>query len=248
MLVMTLTILKQGLVLALCLLASAHPQMQLRPASRWAIGAVNDWTSTGNYRIYSCSSRASEVKTLLGLTYLYVQTALLSTDTPPYKAFFRSADPAPVKRVLGAITTGTNITTLRHGQKQPTLVCANAIDPGIGAFWDLCKHPSNPMVIQPPETSIVFLCPVFFGRPLSPQATDCGTVNHAETRLITQPQFLGTQYGFLVEVLAGMYIRETMPGVTGLDGDGRTENECLALPPDQAVKSSSSYSYFVLSM
>ena len=208
---------------------------------------MNDWVSSGNYRIYSCSSQASEVQNLLDLTYLYVQTALLSTNTPAYKAFFRSADSAPVKTVLGAITAGTNVTTGQHGPKRPTLVCVNAIDPGITAFWDLCKNPSQPMVIQPPETPGVFLCPVFFERALSPQTTDCGIVNHAQTRMITHSYIAGTQYGFLTQALADMYIREMVPGVTALSAKARDENECLALPPDQAVRSSSSYAFFLSS-
>ena len=244
---MAFKILQTTVVLALCLLASARPQTRTRLGHSWSVGAVNDWVSSGNYRIYSCSSQASEVKNLLDLTYLYVQTALLSTNTPAYKAFFRSANPAPVKTVLGAITAGTNITTGQHGPRRPTLVCVNAIDPGIAAFWDLCKNPSQPMVIQPPETSIVFICPVFFEIALSPQTTDCGTVNHAQTRMITHSYIVGTQYGFLIQALADMYIRETVPGVTALSLKARTENECLALPPDQAVRSSSSYALFLSS-
>ena len=244
---MAFEILQTLVVLALCLFASARPQIAMRPDSAWAIGAVNDWASSGNYRIYSCSSKASQVKNLLDLTYLYVQNALLSTSTPAYKAFFRSADPAPVEAVLRAITAGTSINTKWHGQKQPTLVCVNAVDPGITTFWDLCKHPANPMVVQPPETSIVFLCPGFFERTLSPEARDCGTVNHAKTKMITNNYIAGTQYGFLVQALADMYIQETMPGVTVLIKEMRTENECLALPPDQAVRSSSSYSFFLSS-
>ena len=244
---MAFKILQTTVVLAFCLLASTRPQMPVRPDSAWTIGAVNDWASSGDYRIYSCSSQASEVKNLLDLTYLYVQNALLSTDHPAYKAFFRSADPATVKAVLRAITAGTSINTRQHGQQRPTIVCVNAIDPGIAAFWNLCKHPAEPMVAQPTETSLVFLCPVFFERALSPQAVDCGTVNHAQTGMITQSYIAGTQYGILVQALADIYIRETMPWVTALTGEVKNENECLALPPDQAVRSSSSYSFFLSS-
>ena len=244
---MAFKILQTTVVLALCLLASARPQTPVQLTSAWSIGNLKDWADSGNYRIYSCSSQVPEVKNLLDLTYLYVQTALLSTKTPAYKAFFRSADPAPVEAVLRAITAGTSINTKFHGIGRPTLVCANAIDPGIAAFWNLCKQPSVPTIMQPEGTSIIFLCPIFFRQALSPQATQCGIVNHAKTRMITQSFFPGTQYGALGQTLADMYIKATMPGVTPLRGGLMTENECLALPPDQAVRSSSSYAYFLLS-
>ena len=245
--------LQTNVVLALCLIASARPEWQrpewrMRPAGSWTIGAVDDWVSSGNYRIYSCSSKASEVKDLLDLTYLYVQNALLSINSPAYKAFFRSADPASIKAVLNAIAAGTNITTPQLGPRQPTLVCVNAIDPGLVAFWDTCKQPSKPITIQPPHTSTVFLCPTFFERAVSPQAKDCGIVNHAETRMITHTSIAGTQYGSLSQALTDMYIRETFPGLTtAISAKPRTENECLTLPPDQAVKSSSSCTFFLLS-
>ena len=237
---MAFKILQTTVILALCLFASTH-------ALRSYIGALDDWASSGNYRIYSCSSQASKVKNLLDLAYLYVQTGILSTNTPAYQAFFRSADPTTVKTVLHAITAGTNITTKQRGSRQPTLVCVNAIDPGITAFWDYCHEPLHNMVIQPPETEIVFLCPVFFKRPLSPRDSDCGTVNYAETGMITQGYIAGSQYGLLMHALADMYIRETMPWVTTLSVKVRTENECLTLPPDQALRSSSSYALFLSS-
>ena len=244
---MAFNILQTTVLLALCLVANALSQSGLRVASSWTIGTVNDWVSSGNYRIYSCSSQASEVKHLLDLTYLYVSNGILSTNTPAYKAFFRSADPAVVKTVLSAITAGTNITTRQRGPWRPTLVCVNAIDRGIASFWNLCEDGSEPMLIQAPETSIVFLCPIFFGRPLSPDADDCGTVNHAGTRMITHNYIAGTQYGLLIQALAAMYVRETRPGVIMLRGGAMTENECLALPPDQALRSSSSYALFLSS-
>ena len=246
MLTMNLTLRRTIIVLALSLLASASPQTQMRAGS-YVIGAVDDWEFSGNYRIYSCSTRASQVKKLLDLTYLYLQTALLSTNTPAYKAFFRSADPATVQNVLRAMTAGIEIQTLNHGQKQPTLVCVNREDPGILTFWDLCDHAAGPMVIQPPETALIFLCPIFFDRDVAPQATDCGTVNRADTKLITRSYILGTQYGFLVQALADMYIRERMPGVKVLRGEWQTDNDYLALPPDQSVRTSKSYSYYVSS-
>ena len=235
---MAFKIIQTTVILGLCLVV--HPL-------RSRIGALDDWASSGNYRIYSCSSQASKVEHLLDLAYLYVQTAILSTNTPAYKAFFRSADPATVKTVLRAITAGTNITTKQNGSKHPTLVCVNANDPGITAFWDICNEPSDILVIQPPETALVFLCPVFFNRPLSPQNGDCGTVNYAETSMITHTYIAGSQYGLLMHALADMYIRETMPWVTTMSVKVRTENECLTLPPDQALRSSSSYALFLAS-
>lgn len=54
-------------------------------------------TTSGNYTIFNCGPKSQDVVNLLDQTYLYLQTALLSTSkTAPYKAFFRTASPAPV--------------------------------------------------------------------------------------------------------------------------------------------------------
>ena len=239
------TFLKTSVVLASLLSASACPQSQLRAAS-WGIGAVDDWVSSGNYLIYSCASEAPKVKNILDRTYLALQTAILSTDSSAYKAFFRSADSGSVTSVLNAITAGTNITTVAHGSRRPTLVCVNAIDRQIYAFWKICQDSEHTVVIQPPGTSIVFLCPLFFGRELFPQSTECGVVNYADTKMIANTYIAGSQYGFLTQALADMYIRETMRGKTTLV-DVRDVNACLALPPDQALRNPSSYAYYVSS-
>lgn len=239
-------LLKASVVLVSLLSADARPQAQLRSSS-WAIGAVNDWVSSGNYLIYSCGSEASDVKNILDRIYLALQSAILATDSSAYKAFFRSADPGSVTAVLNAITAGTNITTAAHGSRRPTLACVNAIDQKIHAFWQICQDSEHTVVIQPPGTSIVFLCPIFFNRELFPQSTECGFVNHASTLLILPSYIAGSQYGFLTQVLADMYIRAMMPRKTTLGGDVRDVNSCLALPPDQALINSSSYAYYVSS-
>ena len=239
-------VLNASLILAFLLFASGRPQSQSQAGS-WAIGGVDDWVSSGNYLIYSCASEASNVKTILDRIYLALQTAILATDSSAYKAFFRSADPGSVAAVLNAITAGTNITTAAHGSRRPTLVCVNAIDRKIHPFWTICQDSEQTVVIQPPGTSIVFLCPIFFERELFPQSTECGSVNYARTRLISQSYIAGSQYGFLTQALADMYIRETMPGKVMLGGDVRDVNECLALPPDQALMNPSSYAYYVSS-
>ena len=243
------TLLKRSIFLAFSLVVSARPQIQTPagPPSYWRIGTVNDWVSSGNYLIYSCGSQASSVQDLLDLTYLYLQTAILSTNTPPYEAFFRTADPAPVTAVLRAITAGTNITSLRQGYYRPIVACANAADRGIRPIVTMCQNSPDAALIQMPETSIVFLCPLFFERTRSPTSDDCDTVNHARTRLIQHTYTAGSQYGFLVEALASMYIRETMPGKAILGGNVREVNACLALPPDQAVLNRASYAYYVSS-
>ena len=238
--------LKASVVLASLLSASARPQSQLQAGS-WGIGALDDWVSSGNYLIYSCASEASKVKDILDRTYLSLKTAILATDSSAYKAFFRSADPGSVTAVLNAITAGTNITTAARGSRRPTLVCVNAIDQQIHTFWKICQDSEHTVVIQPPETSIVFLCPIFFDRELFPQSTECGVVNYASTKLISHSYIAGSQDGFLTQALADMYIRETMRGRATLGRDVRDVNACLALPPDQALKNPSSYAYYVSS-
>lgn len=237
-------LLKAAVVLTSLLSTSARPQSQL-PAGSWGIGAVDDWVSSGNYLIYSCASEASKVKNILDRTYLALQTAILSTDSSAYKAFFRSADPGTVAAVLNAITAGTNITTATHGSRRPTLVCVNAIDRQIYKFLKICQDSEQTVIIQPPGTPIIFLCPLFFNRELFPQSTECGVVNYADTKMIANAYIAGSQYGFLTQALADMYILE-MRGKTTM-ADVRDVNACLALPPDQALMNPSSYAYYVSS-
>lgn len=231
---------------AFLLLASARPQSQLQAGS-WGIGGVDDWVSSGNYLIYSCSSEASVVKNILDQTYLSLQGAILATDSSAYKAFFRSADPGSMTAVLNAITAGTNITTAAHGSRRPTMVCVNPTDQHIHTFWKICHESEQTVVIQPPGTAIVFLCPLFFDRELYPRSAECGFVNFARTKLISHSYIAGSQYGFLMQALAAMYIRETTQGKAALGGDVRDVNTCLALPPDQALVNPSSYAYYVSS-
>ncbi len=128
----------------------------------WSIGEVNDWYPSGNYWIYSCGGKAPVAKNLLDFAYLWIETAILSTDTPAYKAFFRDAAPAPIIKVLEAIADGSNMTTtLFPGVKPPVLVCVNDDDPGIRTFWDKCRDEFH-VTIQPIGSSILFLCPHFF--------------------------------------------------------------------------------------
>ena len=240
------TLLKASVLLAFSLLANASPQRQTQ-IEGFAIGAVDDWVSSGNYLIYSCGSQAANVRNALDFTYLYLQTAMLSTNAPAYEAFFHTADPAPLITVLNAITAGTNITTRWHGSKRPTVICANADDIGIRSVWNHCKDPRDTTIVfQPPETALVFLCPTFFRLLQSPEASQC-RLGNAGTQF-SNNYIANTQYGILVNALADMYIRQTMPRKGTLTPGVRDMNACLALPPDQAFRNGASYSYFVSSM
>ena len=214
----------------------------------WSLGQVNDWVPSGNYQIYSCSSKAAEVKNLLDSFYLWIQNAILSTDTPAYKAFFRGAAPDSIIKVLEAITTGSNITTVVFGGglDPPTLVCVNEADPGIRTFWNKCQD-EKLITIQPLGSSLFLLCPKFFKLASAASPQNCDVVNHASTRLIDDKKWIiGSQYGFFVQAFAAMYIPETL-GKKPLDAAPLEVNDCLALPPDQAVFNPSSYSYFTSS-
>ena len=246
LLTMATSFLKTSVFLALIILASARPQVQ-QQAGAFSIGAVDDWVSSGNYRIYSCASEAQDVKNALDFTYLSLQTAIRATGGSAYRAFFRSADPGSVTAVLKAITEGKNVTTARYGSRRPIMACVNALDPNIRAFWKLCHDSEDTVVIQPPETAIVFLCPLFFSRKPLPLPADCGVVNHASTRLIPRSHINDSQYGFLVQALADIYIRQTLPGTVAQGGGVSDENACLALPPDLALKNSASYAYYASS-
>ena len=243
---MSITCLKT-VFLALFLLAHARPQTGLR-VGPWAIGARNDWVSSGNYLVYSCSSQASEVVEILDQTYMSLQVANQSTDSPAYKAFFRSANPDSMTAVLRAMAAGTNITTELDGSRRPMMVCVNAVDTRIRTFWDLCHQSPTTVLLQPPETAVFFLCPLFFNQERVPQSTDCGTVNHASTKLIERGWIAASQYSFLVQALAEVYIRQAKTGTNAVRGRApRDQNTCLALPPDQALTSPDSYMYYASS-
>lgn len=229
-------------LLTFLLLARARPQDVLT-GGFFTIGGVDDWVSAGNYRIYECGSQAQDVESILDSTYLALQTAILSTESSAYKAFFRSTDPNSMTAVLKAIAAGTNVTTANHGSRQPTLVCTNANDHRISVFWNICNEHDRTVVIQAPGTSIIFLCPNFFSRELLPVAADCGVVNHAGTRLIPTTYMAGTRFGFLVQALADLYLQD-MGMENAVGGDVRDENSCLALPPSQALMNPSSYAFY----
>ena len=241
------TLLRISVFLAFLLLAAARPQDQVSQdqvqADAFAIGAEGDWASSGNYLIYSCGSKVPDVKNILDRTYLSLQTAILGTDSSAFKAFFHSADPSSMTAVLKAITAGTNITDPIGGSRVPTMVCANANE---GTLWEICQQSEQTVIYQFHGTAIVVLCPVFFDRPLMPLSTECGTVNRANTALISHGYITGSQYGFLVQALADMYIQDTMRG-NPPGADVSDLNACLALPPDRALKNPSSYAFYVSS-
>lgn len=239
------TLLKSIILLTFSLLANANrPTVEI--ADAWELGGVDDWESSGNYRIYSCGSRAPEVKTFLDLTYLWIQNAILSTETPAYKAFFRDADPAPIIKVLNGVAAGLNITTEPNGSERPTLVCANQADAGIRKEWDDCQKNRGKILDQPHNSSVVFLCPHFFDFITASQRQHCGTVNHANTALIPDKHLLGTRYFFLMVMLSGMYIPETLGRESRKPKhmQWEDENTCMALPPDQAIINPQSYAQF----
>ena len=238
--------LRRFIFLYLTLLTAAHPQAQKQSGS-WTLGLVDDWVSSGNYLIYSCGSQATSIKDLLDLTYLYLQTAILSTNAPAYRAFFRTADPASATTLLTTITAGTNITTRRHGSKRPVLVCANESDLGIRSLWKLCQERTGTPWILPPGAAVVVLCPMFFKWPLSPQSDQCATVNHASTALVQKNGIAANQYSMLVFTLADLYMREKLSLLESPGGNIVFENACLELSPDQALKNPTSYMFFVSS-
>ena len=226
-------------LLTFLLLARARPQDVISGGS-FAIGGVDDWGSAGNYLIYSCGLEATNVNIILDLTYLVLQTAILSTDGAAYKAFFRTANPNSMTAVLKAVTAGTNITTTKYGSRRPTLVCANPNDQHLHVYWNICRNSEGTVIIQPPGSPIIFLCPIFFSLKPLPEPADCGVVNHAGTRLIPQNYLARTQFGFLVHVLVDLYL-QNMGKSNASGGDVRDQNSCLALPPSQALTNPSSY-------
>ena len=260
------TLLKAAVFLAHLFLVSARPQSQQTPAAPGQCpsgaleeclsdavdespsGAEDETPSAGNYLIDSCGSQATDVQDILSLTYLSLQPAMLSTDSAAYRAFFRTAAPSSMTAVLKEITAGPNITDT-HNTHRPSLACVNRFEPLLRYYYDLCLAKEETVVIQPQGTPFIFLCPVFFSLPQLPQSTQCSTVNAADTALSPGTMVIISQYGFLVRVLAAMYIRQ-MKGRNRLStsmADVQEENDCLALGPNRALKNPSSYAFYASS-
>lgn len=208
-----------------------------------------DTTSSGNYRITSCGSRVPAVKSLLDSTYLWIKTANISMKSPAYDAFFGDLKPDYVANVFECITSGLDVSG-----DTPTLVCVNEAnahaDANIRGFWKQCQTNPRVFAITPHDSVDIMLCPRFFDLRLGPEPRDCGTVNHANTRLIpaewTNGWMLGTQYGVLIEALANIYIplATTMPPLLF---DLIEVNQCLELRPDDAKLNPGSYAYLASS-
>lgn len=226
--------------LAFHILAIAHPQGKAR-VPVWTLGTLDDWVSSGGYRIYSCSSQAPRVKLLLDTTSIWIKAANLSLETPAYEAFFGSKNQGYVRRLFECITEGCKV----NGSPL-TLVCVNEADLGISHYWNRCEEEPGIAVIAPHDTADLLLCPRFFEMDIGPQHERCGTVNHANTELNPHGWILGTQYGFLMEALADLYIPLAMPE-TPLDGSVNEENACMELPPDEAIRNPSNFGYFTSS-
>ena len=216
----------------------------------WTGGAVNDWVPSGNYLIYSCGSQAPTVKTLLDDAWLYLQNALLSTNTPPYKAFFKSADPSFVKTILTYMTLGTNLTVSEHVSRQPTFICVNQADPSVEAMWQVCLDNPNVLTASQTDPPAIFLCPNFFRVSTAPVFDDCPHVNSAGTGF---SRYLGNrgiglnsnQYKYVVQTLAKLYIKEALGfgKYTALQ-DTVGEGPCVRLPEYDSLRNPSSYAYF----
>ena len=206
----------------------------------WTLGNVDDWVSSGVYLIYSCSSKAPIVQNLLDLTYRWTRTANLSMESPAYEAFFGNTNQGYVRYVLGCITSGCTVNGSR-----PTLVCVNEADAGIRTFWNQCHDSPKATIILPSDSTNLMLCPRFFGYSIGPQHENCGIVNHANTKLITQ-DIDRTQYGYLIDALAYLYIPIAMATIP-LHGTVVEENACMNLAPDVAVRNPSNYAFFTSS-
>ena len=229
-------------VILLTISGAAHARPQAN--HEIGVGVLDDWVSSGNYLIYSCGSQAGTVQSLLDFSYLYLQTAILSTSTPPYKAFFHSADPASVSTILTSMTLGINVTVSEHVSRRPTLVCVNERDEGLRSAWTLCRNHPKAVSAANPGVAMILLCPSFFELAAAPDVADCPMVNLAETRLVGSRGLMNKQYIFLVQELAKLYIPGTIGGEGTSVKDIPGENQCLGLPESQALRNPSSYAYY----
>lgn len=240
-----------SLVLTFSLAALAQPQIKKRlewaelPVS-WE--PVNDVWESDNYLIYFCGFQRGVVNNLLDDSKVYLQTALHSTKSAAYKAYFRSADPNRISAILAAIMAGGNITTYDAGSQHPSVVCVNDHDLGLVAEWTACEQDPNLAVIHNLEFGHFLLCPHFFELPPDPERKDCAVANHQGTGLAIRGAVHHAQYVQLVRVLAYIYIQEAK-GIVGdtLKGQVGPDAACLALPPDQSVWNAWSYALYAAS-
>ena len=169
--------------------------------------------------------------------------------SPAYDAFFGNLQPHYVANVFECITSGLDVFN-----SPPTLTCvneANALtDANIHGLWEECQKNPRVNAISPHASAEIYLCPRFFDLHVEPQSRGCGTVNHANTRLIqiasTHGWMLSTQYGVLIEALANIYIPKatTRPSLVF---DVNDINQCMELKPDVAVLNPASYAYLAAS-
>ena len=236
--------------LILLAITTAAQAADIPADGHWTRAAVNDWVPSGNYLIYSCGSQAPTVKSLLDYTWLFLQTALLSTNTLQYRAFFKYADPSFVKTILTSITLGTNITVSEHVSHQLTFICVNQGDPSLEPMWQACLNNANLLTASQYDPPAIFLCPNFFRITMAPVFDDCPIVNSARTGFSRNLGNSGVglnrnQYKFAVQALAKHYIREAL----GLDEftklkDIGGEGPCVRLSEYDSLRNPSSHAYF----
>ncbi|MCJ1226688.1 hypothetical protein MMC12_003341 [Toensbergia leucococca] len=223
--------------LLLTLIAVAHALPQQNPAGP----ILSELSQSGNFAIYACGSQTDAIKTLLDLSYLYLQTAILSTDSAAYKAFFKDTPPSNVTAVLNRIAEGSSILT-GNLLRRPCIICVTQQYPGLANAWDRCKANPNVAILHEPNTALMYLCPVAMTIQPSPVSSMCPAINPWGTG------FMGgipmTRYAVIVDTLAYMYIPTALPGKTVLQPPVMDVGNCLGLEAEKAVRNPHSYGLY----
>lgn len=151
--------------------------------------------------------------------------------TPAYKAFFGNDYLAPVETLFRQIQNGTTYTNDGH-KYHPTIICSDAAH---RYGWDFCNR--GHYAAWGGNTQLVILCPPFWGRPQLPTRDQCGTAHRAHS-----DEMIQSQYSILVHELAHLYLKEPclLPEVY-------MPEDCLALPPDLALRNPQNYALYFAS-
>lgn len=222
----------------------------------------NDITRSRQYTIQHCSLLTPQVQNALESLYEVLPPAIWATHygvaSAPYQAFFKSSYyEILVDQVLSSISIGlpVRLDPLDSDDKilMPRLVCALKSDTVIVQeagqeydIYDICKQNPTWAVIYYPETSNIFICPVFFLLPTLPAAGNCPTVNEATNQFEGNfTAFWQSQMYMLLHEIAHLYIGATVENSVNETMDW---NYAFWLSPSDATCNALNYVLYVASV
>lgn len=223
--------------------------------------APNDIARSRDYTIQHCSLLTPQVQNALENLYDVLPPAIRDTHygvaSAPYQAFFKSSYyEIIVDGVLSSISIGApvRLDPLDSDNKilMPSLVCA--LKPNIVIvqeagqdfdIYDICKQNPSWTVMYYPETSNIFICPIFFLVPTLPAAGNCPTVDKATNQFEGNfTAFWQSQIYMLLHAIARLYIGATVE--ESMD-EVMDWNYAISLSPSNATCNALNYVLYVAS-